>query len=299
MADTWTAISGVFFLAALLATRIAAVELEDGAVTNTFLSPDPGVLVPIKFNQSLLVCNAYPSGSSISVKKNGEALTTENDELSFRECRDMKTSVHSHDKLDFMVVAGELHGTFEVGDLPSSDATLLLVVNRHARTSMVSFQSFAFPSIAENNKSEARLAIIDAYRGNTSSPNLKVQDDLGGNESKNGTRHVEQLKFDHVYAIEEGMYDASITDRMFDQKDEAQLAKSTQRKIKLSGSKNYVVLRTGDAEHFPQSLLVYPDDMAFTKNLAQQIGLAWSITGLAAAAALTQAFARLSTVANN
>eukprot|EP00971_Amphidinium_carterae_P203965 4047637-Amphidinium_carterae.1 len=42
-------------------------------------------------------------------------------------------------------------GTFEIGELPQTDSVLLLVLERRdARTSLVGFQSFAFPIHGED-----------------------------------------------------------------------------------------------------------------------------------------------------
>merc|ERR1719473_2671806 len=54
---------------------------------------------PIVFNRQLLICNAYPSKSPMSLSKNGKQLLTGNDALRFGECRDIDVGILAKDKL--------------------------------------------------------------------------------------------------------------------------------------------------------------------------------------------------------
>lgn len=195
----------------------------------------------------------------MEVRKNDhENLVDEAHGIPFRECRYVASRLQPHDKMDLAVKNLNIHGTFEVEDLPSSDAVLLLVLERHTGSSLVSFQSFAFP--ASRNNKEAQLAVIDAFKASgtgsvTVKARLKMEDHIKAKEKQTVSRRVEQLSFNRVYAIEEGTYDASVGD-------------AERHVLKLEKNQNYVVLRTGDAElGAAQSLVVFPD--AELKNLGR------------------------------
>lgn len=229
---------------------------------------DEGMIKPFRFNQKILVCNAYPSKSPMLVEKNrAEALADKEHAISFKECRYLKGRLQAQDRLDLMLRDIEVKGTFEVGELPSTDAVLLLVLEKRPGSPMISFQSFAFPSSSEGN--DAQLAVIDTYRGNSSAPHLKMEDHITGKEAQTVSKRIEQLNFNHVYAVEEGTYDAFVNDKL----DEA-LAKSTKKVLKLAKSQNYVVLRTGEQDHFAESLVVFPENM---QSGSQPLCVAWLV----------------------
>jgi len=233
---------------------------ESGAASQRHLRADPGdathedhsgVLKQLRFDQKLLICNAYPSNSSMMVRKNDqEDLVESKQGISFRECRYVASQLQPHDRLDLEVKDQEIHGTFEVGELPTSDAVLLLVLERHVGSSLVSFQSFAFPT--SHDTKEAQLAVIDAFRlpGSGSADTkarLKMEDHIKAKEKQTVSRRVEQLNFNRVYGIEEGTYDASV-------------GETARRVLKLERNQNYVVLRTGDPGFGEaESLVVFPD----------------------------------------
>jgi len=219
------------------------------------VAADEAMIKPMQFNQSVLICNAYPSKSPMLVHKNkAEVLADKNHAIGFRECRYVKSTLKSQDRLDLMLRDIEVHGTFEVGELPSTDAVLLLVLEKRPKSQMISFQSFAFP--ASSDGTDAQLAVIDAYRGNTSAPHLKMEDHVADLKNKNASKRIEQLNFNHVYAVEEGMYDAFVNDHAH-----AAIEQSTKTTLKLSRSQNYVVLRTGEDNHFDESLVVFPQNL--------------------------------------
>merc|ERR1719387_2125062 len=98
----------------------------------------------LKFNQRLLLCNAYPSKSAVAISKNNEPII--NGGIAFQQCSYAPTNVLAKDKLDFMLTDAGIEGTFEVGDLPQTDSVLLLVLQkRDSRSPLMAFQSFAFP----------------------------------------------------------------------------------------------------------------------------------------------------------
>jgi len=242
----------------------------EGQHGGTALRPaGEGVVRPFRFDQRLIVCNAYPSQSPMTVKKNGqEMIAAESQPLQFNECRYIKSRVQPHDKLDVVLRDMEIHGTFEVGALPASDAVLLLVLEKRATSPLVNFQSFAFP--ATTDKKDAQLAVIDAFRSNSSLGHLKMEDHTTGKEEKTVSKRVEQLNFNRVYSIEEGTYDASVA------------GQSDKKLLNLAKNQNYVVIRTGEEGHFPESLVLFPELPSSSWPCAR----AWLALALAAAAML-------------
>merc|ERR1719217_1623772 len=119
-----------------------------------------GLVKALHFDRRFLVCNAYPSDSPAKVSKNGVALEGAST-LGFQECRYVAKEVLAKDKVDFEIESAGIQGTFEVGDLPDSDAVLLLVMQkRDGHSALMSFQSFAFPMNPHSD--EAHIAVIDA-----------------------------------------------------------------------------------------------------------------------------------------
>merc|ERR1719191_1505335 len=115
------------------------------------------------FDQRLLVCNAYASRTPMEVQKNGQDVLREA-AIPFATCRNLPIGVLAKDKLDFIDKGAGVQGTFEVGELPESDAVLLLVLQKRDQHSpLMNFQSFAFPMNHDNG--EANLAVIDASVG--------------------------------------------------------------------------------------------------------------------------------------
>lgn len=217
---------------------------------------EPKVLQPLDFDQQLLICNAYPGDHPVTVKQNGHEAQADQRNIRFRECRRMTSRVHAKDKLDFVFANSGIQGTFELEELPATDALLLLVVEkRDAASQLVAFQSFAFPSRVEG--SNAQLAVIDTYKGNSSSAHLRMEDHVSSNERKTISKRVEQLNFNRIYAIEAGTYDTSISDHILEEADSPDVAGS-RRTMRLLKKQNYVILRTGD-EHLHQSLVVFPE----------------------------------------
>jgi len=194
----------------------------------------------------------------MAVMRNGkEEFAHGKNGLKFKECRYFDGHVSEHDKLDLLLQDIDIHGTFEVGDLPASDAVLLLVVQRRPGSKTVTFQSFAFPS---SSGRDVQLAVIDAYIGNSTSAHLKMEDHITGKERQTVSKRIEQLNFNRVYAVEEGSYDASISDRSGNSEvADDKLEWRTRQALKLSKHESFVVLRTGDEEQaYPQSLVVFP-----------------------------------------
>jgi hypothetical protein len=235
------------------------------------------IFKPMSFDQRLLICNAYPSGSSITVSKNEKAVTDSSHGIGFRECRYIASTVRPKDKLDLTLADLDIHGMFEVGELPTTDAVLLLVLEKRTGSALVSFKSFAFPS-GSSTGSEAQLAVIDAFHGNSSVPHLKMEDHLESKGQRDVvSRRIEELAFNRVYAVEEGTYDASMPDQANQ--------KNTRHTLKLARGQNYVLLRTGDdILRQPESLVVFPDVelRSLASPLARTSFATWCTAALAA-----------------
>merc|ERR1719253_2186970 len=87
-------------------------------------------------------------------------------------------------------------------------------------------------------------------------------------DAKKVEKRVEQLNFDRVYAIQEGSYDAFVMDHR-DAVAEGKLESGTRRTVNMHQNKHYVVLRTGDGESFPQSLVVFPEEQSGSSPFAR------------------------------
>jgi len=225
----------------LLKLLCLATTLSTAQAGSKGLLAAKGVVKPLKFDRRLLICNAYPSEYATKITKNSAALAGA-PSLNFKDCQYGSSEVLPKDKIDFELSESGIQGTFEVGELPDSDSVLLLVVQkRDAHSSLMSFQSFAFPI---NPKStEAHIAVID---GSTNLPkaNLKIADKP--KDAKHKSRE-EELIFNRIYALEPGNYDVSVGNT------------GGVESLALDSKKDYVLLRTGDAADH-QALVAFPHD---------------------------------------
>jgi len=221
-----------------------------GASATSVLEPDhtSSFVAPLKFNQRLLVCNAYAAKAPMDVSKNGRAAGRS---LGFKECDYLPIGVLAKDKIDFLNKESGIQGTFEVGDLPESDAVLLLVLQRRdSHSPLLAFQSFAFP--VNTNSDEASIAVIDAAPG-AKIAHLKVLDHP---VDKQQHPRMEELAFNSVFALERGAYDLSVMES-HEGKDEVDVDKLTKTAVELQGSKNYVAIRMADSKGAP-TLVTFP-----------------------------------------
>lgn len=275
----FAALALAWMVAPALGTRKAAVHKGALKARRTLRQPefepqeDDALVRPLRFDQRLLVCNAYPSASPMEVRLNSQVLADEKHAIAFNECRYLPGLVKSLDKLDFLLQGQEFHGTFEVGGLPETDAVLLLVPARHPHSSTMVFQSLAFPTSADSK--DAQLAVISTFKGNDTAPHLQVEDHITGKEVQTVSKRIEQLNFDRVYSVEEGAYDASVADRGASQ---GPARHGARKLLQLRKNQNYVVLRTGDEQgHFPESLVVFPET---SLHSACRRGAALALLGL-------------------
>lgn len=241
-----------FLLVSLLAPRaLGSVRGRGNAHDKPVKSLN--VVEPLKFDQRLLLCNAYPTAQPVMVSKNSYPILAGSNALATNQCRFVPTGVLSKDKLDFELETAGVHGTFEVGDLPANDAVLLLVLQRRdAKSPLIAFQSFAFPMNSENE--EAHVAVIDASVG---APNarLKVVDvpNQKGREAR-----AEELSFDRIYSLEAGEYKVAIFSPDAEEKERTNVEKETETTVELKGKHDYVMLRTGTGKE--QLLVPFPKE---------------------------------------
>jgi len=229
----------------LRATTLRAVDDDSSSGDSSSSSQ---IVEPMSFEQTLIVCNAYPSQSEMIVSKNGERMANMSSPMPFRECRHLTTQLQPHDKLDLMLLGLEIHGSFEVGGLPSSDSVLLLVVQKREQSHLINFKSFAFP--LRSDTQDAQLAVIDAFPTTEGGPGyLRMEDALTDKrENPMRRRRLEELSFNRVYSVEQGTYDAVTSDSI------------ARKMMKLWDGTDYILLRTGDGSNeFPESLVLYPD----------------------------------------
>jgi len=226
-------------------------NLENVAPTKNL---DGGLVKPLKFNQPLLLCNAYDSKSGVAVTKNGDPMVAD---LPFQACKYADANVLAKDKIDFNIVDAGIEGTFEIGDLPQTDSVLLLVLQkRDSRSPLMSFQSFAFPT--NGAKGQAHVAVIDASSGSH-----KAHLQIGDKPLQGDVRRNEELSFNRVYALEEGAYDISVLDQG--------QQPTGKQEIELFGQKDYVLLRTNAISEGASTLVAFPHDVPMKSGSSKSL----------------------------
>jgi len=256
-----------FALTILLVPTLSVVvsgSLEPRSFTAVEVVAEESSLVqPLEFQQDLVVCNAYMETTHLQtpmhVKQNGQHIHGHIMGIPYKQCKQISGQVRSKDKID--VDFGSIQGSFEIGDPPPNDAFLVLVVERRdAQSPLLAFQSYAFPVTPDGDV--AHLAVIDTLKETSHFPSLRMEDHVTDQpgQKKLLSKRIQQLKFNNVYSIEEGSYDASILDHDHIEGSEErgqQVSKGAKRLLNLSKNKNYIVLRIGELGG--QSLAVYPD----------------------------------------
>lgn len=195
---------------------------------------------PFSLDQRLVICNAYPNSSPIVAKVDGQEPFADSP-VGYRECRYVgdKGTVKAGDRLSLTLRDADLHGTFEVGALPPTDAELLLVPYKRKGSPMIHFQSFAFPTRADGK--DAQLALLDAFADPSASPRLHLSD----HAMDAAKRRTEELAFDRVYSVDSGVYETSVD--------------GTEPKVvNLLKDQNYVFIRVGDGES-SEGMMVFPE----------------------------------------
>jgi len=204
----------------------------------------PSFLNNLAPRHKLRVCNAYPSESAMEVRRGSDQLTSS--PIPYKSCQELSPSLKSDDKLDFHVEDGA-EGSFEISSVPSSDATLMLVVHRHGVDSAaLAFESHVFARV-----NGAQVAVLDAYTGKAKARTL-----IQAPRFQNGTRRgaAEELEYQNVVSVNPGNYEVELEDT--DGK-----AEST-HKFAAKDHETYIVARVGaELTHggtYHQELMVFP-----------------------------------------
>lgn len=199
----------------------------------------------LEFKHRLRVCNAYPYSGAVDVLHAQERLTGTS--IPYKSCQEFSSPVKEHDKLQFEV-GGVSAGSFEVSELPSNDAVLVLVIYRHDTLSTaVAFESHVFANLIN-----AQIAVLDTYKGSTKA-SLTIQDE--DPDGKRTSPRNEELRYDSVVAVNPGLYQVVL------QNGDNETEVLTQKLVAVN-RESYVVVRCGveaqTGEEYPQELMVYP-----------------------------------------
>lgn len=193
----------------------------------------------------LRVCNAYPYSTPLNVYigASGGMQRLTDPPMAYKTCREFEPQLHVKDRIDFRFQEASA-GTFVVGDLPSTDAVLMLVVYRHnTQTTAVAFESHVFANLLN-----AQIAVLDTYRG-PAKAQIKIQDAEDATTSRS-----EPLAFGSVVALNQGKYEVVLAGL-------DGLPKSRSN-LTIGNRESCVVIRSGvdpaEGRSYPQELIVYP-----------------------------------------
>jgi len=206
---------------------------------------------------TLVICNAYASPKPLEILQvRGRASLTQGNPLGYKKCQDFTVPLQEGDQLDFK--AGGLDvGTFYATGLPKSPTSLLLIPHRRTAHSVgLSFESHAFAEVKS-----PQIAVIDAYRGKSSSQSSKVKiiETLPESTEKDAEKAKieEELNFNSVVAVNPGQYEVSLSGTGGDN--------ATVFPLNAIGASKFVVMRLGVEDesshvgHYPLELIVYPN----------------------------------------
>jgi hypothetical protein len=246
------------FVLSLLAFASAHSANVQHAGAKTALRASP-IAHTEQFKRKLVACNTFPDDEAVSITQNRKH-KLEN-ALGYKECKAIQGTIAEGDQLVFESKSAGTW-TFQVGALPESDSSLLLVFEKRDEHSKVpAFQSFAFPP----SKEDAQLAVIDAFKGKSGRTRVHLSDAVPGHE------RAEDLDYDRVYAIESGDYDLSML--------VGENATSTPSKMHMTKGGDYVALRLGGSGYqrdFDEELVTFAlidSSFAFTATLAALFAL--------------------------
>jgi len=196
----------------------------------------------------LRVCNAYPYMTALNVfigKSSGIHKITD-PPLVYKTCREFEQNIKAGDRIDFRFQEASA-GTFVVGDLPSTDAMLMLVIYRHnTKETAVAFESHVFANLLN-----AQIAVLDTYRGpgSAAKSTIKIQD-----AEDSTTSRSESLPLNSVVALNAGTYEVVLAGP-------DGVARSHSN-LTVENRQSCVVIRCGvepeQGRAYPQELMVYP-----------------------------------------
>jgi len=202
----------------------------------------------LKFTVKLRICNAYPYSYPMDVYLGKQKLTES--PMPYKMCGEFHPDLKAGDKLDFKVRDSSA-GSFSVSELPQNDAVLVLVIYRHdTMSTAVSFESHVFASLMN-----AQVAILDAYKGKSQAipriQDIKAQQD----PNDKGEHRSEELRFNSVVAVNQGLYEVILTSPEGEQKARHQLV--------ALNRESYLVVRCGvqaaEGQSYPEELMVFPE----------------------------------------
>jgi len=238
-----------FSLAILLLARLAAgttIVAKEATKKLRHRHAGASFISSLQFKLTLRICNAYPYTHPMDVYLGEEKLTES--ALAYKKCGEYNPTVKVGDKLDFKVGESSA-GSFTVSELPSNDATLVLIIYRHdTQSTAVSFESHVF-----SNLLNAQVAVLDAYRGSAKAV-PKIQD-INQKQDKDFVQRSEELRYNSVVAVNQGLYEVVLhaTDGE---------AKARHQLVAIN-RESYLVVRVGveaaEGQAFPQELMVYPE----------------------------------------
>jgi len=162
----------------------------------------------------------------------------------YKTCREFDQKIEAGDRIDFRFQEASA-GTFVVGDLPSTDATLMLVIYRHnTKTTAVAFESHVFANLLN-----AQIAVLDTYRGSKSKSTIKIADVEDATTSRS-----ESLPLNSVVALNAGKYEVVLAGPDGSPKSHTNLT--------VENRQSCVVIRCGvepeQGRAYPEELMVYP-----------------------------------------
>lgn len=201
----------------------------------------------LKFRTTLRICNAYPYSYPMDVFLGKEKLTES--AMPYKMCGEFHPDLKAGDKLDFKVRDSSA-GSFSVSELPQNDAVLLLIIYRHdTMSTAVSFESHVFASLLN-----AQVAVLDAYRGSAKAVPL-IQDVKQGGADEKAPRRSEELRFNSVVAVNQGLYEVTLQSLQGEQKARHQLV--------AINRESYIIVRCGveavQGQSYPEELMVFPE----------------------------------------
>lgn len=199
----------------------------------------------LQFKYVLRICNAYPYTYPMDVFVGKEKLTESS--IPYKNCAEFTPDLKVGDKLDFKV-SDSSAGSFTISELPSNDAIMVLIVYRHdTRSTAVSFESHVF-----SNLLNAQVAVLDTYRGAAKAV-PKIQD-VSEHVDKNEVRRSEELRYNSVVAVNQGLYEVVLHAPDGENKARHQFV--------ALNRESYMVMRVGveseEGQAFPQELMVFP-----------------------------------------
>lgn len=233
-------------LTLLLLARISSSTSVVSASTQLRRNAGATFISTLKFKITLRICNAYPYSYPMDVYLGKNKLTES--AMPYKSCGEFHPNLKAGDKLDFKVRDSSA-GSFSVAELPQNDAVLVLVIYRHDTLSTaVSFESHVFANLLN-----AQVAVLDAFKGKAEAiPRIQ---DIKSQQDEHVEHRSEELRFDSVVAVNQGLYEVTLMNMAGEQKARHQLV--------ALNRESYLVVRCGvqaaQGQSYPEELMVFPE----------------------------------------